>query len=148
MTSSSGTRPGRDGWTIGIAPLEAPRAPPQRFLALRNAAVSTSGDAERFVEIDGRRYAHIVDPRTGLGVVDRSSVTVVARDGATADGLATAVFVLGPDRGLALVEVTDDAAALIVRSTGTTTYVLESKRLERIPTARPDPSSGFPVERP
>ena len=77
--------PDAAGWTIGIAPLEAPTAPPRQFLRLKNAAVSTSGDAERFVEIDGKRYSHIVDPQTGLGVVDRASVTVVARDGATAD---------------------------------------------------------------
>ncbi|MFO0952632.1 MAG: FAD:protein FMN transferase [Isosphaeraceae bacterium] len=107
--------PGRDGWTVGIAPLDAPNAPPRRFLSLKNAAVSTSGDAERFVVIDGRRYSHIVDPRTGLGVVDRCSVTVVARDGATADALATAVFVQGPAKGLSLVEATPGASALVMR---------------------------------
>ena len=107
-TSSSAARPPtRDGWTIGIAPLEPARtAPPPVPDRSRDAAVSTSGDAERFVEIDGKRYSHIVDPRTGLGVVDRSSVTVVAPDGATADGLDTAVYVLGPERGIALVEET------------------------------------------
>ena len=109
--------PGRPGWTIGIAPLEAPDAPPSRFLSLRRAAVSTAGDAERFVVIDGRRYAHIVDPKTGLGVVSRSSVTVIAPDGATADALDTAVFVLGPERGLKLIEETPGVAALIVRKT-------------------------------
>ena len=84
-------------------------------MRLNNAAVSTAGDAERFVEIDGRRYSHIVDPKTGLGVVDRASVTVVARDGATADALDTAVYAMGPSRGLPIVEATEGAAALIVR---------------------------------
>ena len=79
--------PGADGWTIGIGPLDDPDAPPRAVPRVKNAAVSTSGDAERFVEIGGKRYSHIVDPRTGLGVVDRCSVTVVARDGATADSL-------------------------------------------------------------
>ena len=78
-------------------PLETPGVRPSRFLRCTNAAVSTAGDAERFVEIDGKRYSHIVDPRTGLGVVDRCSVTVVAPDGATADSLATAAYVLGPE---------------------------------------------------
>ncbi len=108
--------PGADGWTIGIAPIDAPDAPPSRYLRLQNAAVSTSGDSSRFVEIDGRRYSHIIDPKTGLGVVERASVTVVAPDGATADALDTSVYLLGPDRGLALVEAIEGAAALIVRS--------------------------------
>ena len=110
--------PGADGWTIGIAPLDDARdAAPAGSSSSKNAAVSTSGDAERFVEIGGKRYSHIVDPRTGLGVVDRSSVTVVAPDGATADGLATRPSTSSaPSRGLGPVEATDGAAALIVRS--------------------------------
>ena len=114
----SGPPPDAPGWSIGIGPLESPGSAPRRFLSVKNAAVSTSGDAERFVEIDGMRYSHIVDPRTGLGVIDRSSVTIVARDGATADSLATAVYVLGPRRGLPLVEATEGAATLIVRAAG------------------------------
>lgn len=131
----SGPPPGLEGWTIGIGPLESPGATPSRYLAMKNAAVSTSGDAERFVEIDGRRYAHIVDPRTGLGVVDRSSVTVIAPDGATADSLATSVYILGPARGLALVEAIEGAAALIVRSTGQEPRTYESRRFKDLPTA-------------
>ncbi len=103
------------GWLIGIAPVEDPKGPPRQFLRVHNAAVSTAGDAERFVEIAGKRYSHIVDPRTGLGVVDRCSVTVVAPDGATADSLDTAAYVLGPERGLALIESTPGAAALVNR---------------------------------
>ena len=99
----SGPPPDADGWTVGIAPLETPASRARAvYLSLKDAAISTSGDAERFVEIDGKRYSHIVDPRTGLGVVDRCSVTVVAPDGATADSLDTAAYVLGPERGLAL----------------------------------------------
>jgi thiamine biosynthesis lipoprotein len=134
---ASGPPPGRDGWTIGIAPLDDPQSRPERYISLRDAAVSTSGDAERFVVIDGKRYSHIVDPRTGLGVVDRCSVTVVARDGATADALDTAVFVLGPERGLALVEATDGAAALIVRSEGGVTKSYESSRFRNVPRGQP-----------
>ncbi|QDV36009.1 FAD:protein FMN transferase [Tautonia plasticadhaerens] len=109
--------PGRDGWTVGIAPLDPARRP-GRFLSLSNAAVSTSGDAERYVEIDGVRYSHIVDPRSGLGLTGRSSVTVVAPDGTTSDGLATALSVLGPDRGLALAEEAEGVEALIVSAAG------------------------------
>jgi thiamine biosynthesis lipoprotein len=125
-----GAPPDLSGWTIGIGPLEAPTAPPRQFLRVKDAAVSTSGDAERFVEIGGKRYSHIVDPHTGLGVVDRSSVTVVARDGATADSLDTAVYVLGPERGMRLVEATEGAAALIVRIKDGKTETYASQRLK------------------
>jgi thiamine biosynthesis lipoprotein len=143
----SGPPPGAPGWTIGIGPLAAPGSPPQRFLRVKNAAVSTSGDAERFVEIDGRRYAHIVDPKTGLGVVDRSSVTVVARDGTTADSLATAVYVLGPERGLTLVEDTPGAAAQIERSTSAEEGVqaFSSRRFAEFLTDRPGSPDEVPV---
>jgi thiamine biosynthesis lipoprotein len=142
--------PGRAGWSIGIAPLEPPEARPHRFLSLAHAAVSTSGDAEQYVEIGGRRYSHIVDPATGLGVVDRCGVTVVAGDGATADGLATAVYVLGPARGLALVEATPGAAARIVRATPAGEQTIVSERFPLLDHDRsPAPPAGSaPGERP
>lgn len=140
----SGPPPGRDGWVIGIAPLEAPNAPPATLLSLHDTAVSTSGDSERYVVINGRRYSHIVDPRTGLGIVDRASVTVVARDGGTADALDTAVYAMGTERGLALVESIEGAAAHIVRATASGRVVLESRRFRSIP--RADPAhSGKPA---
>jgi FAD:protein FMN transferase len=104
--------PGAAGWRIGIAPLENPNAKPQRYLSLANAAVSTSGDAEQYVEIGGKRYSHIVDPKTGLGLTTRMSVTVIATDGKTSDGLATGMCVLGPERGLPVIEKIDGAAAM------------------------------------
>ena len=66
--------------------------------------MSTAGDLEQFAEIDGQRYSHILDPQTGLGLVGRVSVTVVAPRGMIADGIDTAVCVLGPTRGFELVE--------------------------------------------
>jgi thiamine biosynthesis lipoprotein len=110
-----GAPPETDGWRIGVAPVERPEEAPSRFLILKNAAVSTSGDAERFVVIDGERYSHIVDPKTGLGVRDRASVTVVAPRGATADPLATAVYVLGPEQGGKLVAGLEGCSSLFVR---------------------------------
>ena len=106
--------PGKMGWTIGVVPLSADGTPSREIL-LANAAVATSGDAFQHVEIDGKRYSHIVDPRTGLGLTDRIGVAVIARDCLTADSLGTAVSVLGPKAGLALVEDTPGAAAFIVR---------------------------------
>jgi thiamine biosynthesis lipoprotein len=105
--------PGESGWRIGVAPLE-PEQPPSRLLRLAKCGVSTSGDAWQHVEIAGRRYSHIVDPRTGLGLTAQSSVTVIAPNGMAADALATAVSVLGPEKGLALIERTCGAACLMV----------------------------------
>ena len=80
--------PGRAGWTIALGGADSTFA---------NVAVSTSGTGEQFVEIAGVRYAHVVDPRTGLGVTDARTVTVIAADAGVADALATALVVLGPE---------------------------------------------------
>lgn len=131
--------PGREGWRIGIAPLEI-GGPPSRYLTLANCAVATSGDAWRYVEIDGRRYSHIVDPRTGLGLTDHSGVTVIAPTGAAADALASAVSVLGPNAGLKLADATPGAAALIVRSPQGEIETRESARWKEPPAQRsPNP---------
>ena len=71
---------------------------------MTNAAVSTSGSAEQHLDVDGRRYSHVIDPSTRMGLVADITVTVIAPHGADADGLDTAISVLGADRGLALVE--------------------------------------------
>jgi thiamine biosynthesis lipoprotein len=127
----SGPPPDAAGWTIGIAPLEDPNRKPSRYLLLQDAAVSTSGDAEQYVEIDGKRYSHIVDPRTGIGLVGRQSVTVVARQGIMADSLTKVVSVLGPERGLAIIDGLEDGAALVVRETREGTETLTSKRFPK-----------------
>jgi thiamine biosynthesis lipoprotein len=119
--------PGKSGWTIQVAPLESAGAP-SITVRLANAAVTTSGDAFQHVVIDGRRYSHIVDPRTGLGLTDQAAVTVIAPDCTTADSLATAASVLGRAAGLALVDETDGAAALFVISTSAKPRLEESKR--------------------
>jgi FAD:protein FMN transferase len=104
--------PEEEGWRIGVASLEQD-APPSQFLCISNGAVATSGDIWQFVEIDGVRYSHILDPRTGLGLTNRSSVTIVAPTGIAADSLASAVSVLGPDAGMKLIERTAGTEALI-----------------------------------
>jgi thiamine biosynthesis lipoprotein len=124
--------PNAEGWKIGIAPLEDPDAKPRRFLFLANAAVSTSGDAEQFVEIDGKRYSHIVDPHTGIGLVGRSSATVVTRRGIDADSLTKIAAVLGPEKGLPILDAIDGAAALLVRKTDQGEEVFPSKSWSRL----------------
>jgi len=120
--------PGKVGWRIEVAPLDATNAPPPRFVLLRRAALATSGDLFQRVEIDGVRYSHIVDPKTGLGLTDHSLVTVIAPDCATANSVATAASVLGPQAGLKLIEATPDAAGRIVRKPGTVIEAFESRR--------------------
>jgi thiamine biosynthesis lipoprotein len=111
--------PGRPGWEIALAGLDTERAAPGSPLTLSHAGVSTSGDAEQWVEIGGTRYSHILDPRTGRPLTGHSSVSVVAGDATTSDMLATAVDVLGPDAGRRLVDGWAGAAALIgVRDAG------------------------------
>ncbi|MBX3411370.1 MAG: FAD:protein FMN transferase [Pirellulales bacterium] len=107
--------PGRAGWRVGVASLDAEKGEPSRYLTLQHAAVSTSGDAFQFVEIEGRRYSHIVDPRTGIGLTDRMSVTVIAPNGMTSDALATAACVLGLERGFKLIESIEGVEAFAVR---------------------------------
>lgn len=111
----SAAPPGERGWKIALVPLRENDETASRIVWLAEGALTTSGDAYQYVEFDGVRYSHIVDPATGLGLTMRSSVTVTARDGMTADSLATAVCVLGPKRGLSLLDTTAGAAALIVR---------------------------------
>ena len=123
--------PGKKGWRIEIAPLDATNPPPARFVLLANAGLATSGDLFQHVEIDGKRYSHIVDPRTGVGLTDHSLVTVIARDGITADSLATAVSVLGPEKGVRLVEKTKGAAVHITRMPGNEIEASDSPRFTR-----------------
>ncbi|MBI3838710.1 MAG: FAD:protein FMN transferase [Planctomycetia bacterium] len=121
--------PGKQGWTIGVIPLSTAGTPNKQIL-LANAAVSTAGDALQHVDIDGKRYSHIVDPHTGLGLTDRTAVTVIAGDCITADGLDTAINVMGPKAGLELIEKTPGTAAFIVRATDDEPQLFESRRFK------------------
>ena len=103
--------PGKTGWEIEIAPLEKGKEP--RKLILANAAVSTSGDLFQFVEIDGVRYSHVLDPKTGLGLTGRRSVSVVAKTGIEADSLTKACGVMPFEKAKALIESIDGAAMFI-----------------------------------
>jgi thiamine biosynthesis lipoprotein len=122
--------PGKAAWSVEIAPIT--KGQPIRTLQLANAAVSTSGDLEQFVVIQGVRYSHIVDPKTGLGLTGQRSVTVIAPRGVTADSMTKAVSLLPPDRALELVESTPGAATyIVVLEKDGKTVVTESKRLAK-----------------
>lgn len=114
---ASGERNGAP-WNIGI---RHPRGASDRLIAIlgvSGAAVATSGDYERFRIVDGIRYHHIIDPRTGLPARGCQSVTVVAPTSEEADALATAIFVLGPENGLALAESRQGVECLLVDAQG------------------------------
>lgn len=83
-------------------------------LALTDEAISTSGDYERFFDEGGVRYHHILDPKSGTSASGVRSVTVIGPDATVTDGLSTTVFVMGPERGLALIESTPGYAAVII----------------------------------
>jgi len=105
--------PGERGWRIGIAPLN-PDETPTRFVSLARGGISTSGDARQHLIVNGRRYSHIIDPRTGEPVSGRTSVTVIAPRGMLADGLATAASVIGPDGAQRLIEKFEGVELLMV----------------------------------
>lgn len=86
---------GEAGWRVGIAGLD-PKQPPLLVAHISNCAVATSGDAFQFLEHEGKRYSHILDPRTGYGVDHRATVTVFASSATQADAWASAITVLGP----------------------------------------------------
>jgi thiamine biosynthesis lipoprotein len=102
--------PGEPGWTIE---LESPAGASTR-IALSNCGFATSGDLYQFVELDGVRYSHIVDPRTGIGLTHSARVTVIAPDATTADSLSTALSVLEAEKGIAILEQHRGAEARIV----------------------------------
>jgi thiamine biosynthesis lipoprotein len=122
--------PGKRNWRVAVGKLDATNGEPARILHLNNAAVSTSGDAEQFVEIGGRRYSHIVDPHTGVGLTDRLQVTVLGRRATDTDAFATAVSVMGVKCGLALLESQPGLEGIVVRKTEHETKTFSSKRLK------------------
>lgn len=85
--------PGKTGWKVGLKTFDPER--PEEVVALSNCAVSTSGDLHQFVEIGGKRYSHILDPRTGLGLTEKVAVSVIAPTATVSDALATACCVTG-----------------------------------------------------
>lgn len=97
--------PGEVGWKIGIETLELGRdLKDLETVSLVNAAISTSGDSRRYLELDGVRYSHIVSSRSGLGLTERLGASVIAPDATTSDSHATAVVLLGTKEGLQFID--------------------------------------------
>jgi len=117
-TYVSGTKDGKT-WMVGIQNPEGPGS--IGALPVQDQAVVTSGDYQRFFEFEGKRYAHILDPRTGWPVARENSarsVTVVADNATDADAMCTAVAVMGPKDGMAFVEAHPEIEAVILPPVG------------------------------
>ncbi|MHC4462291.1 MAG: FAD:protein FMN transferase [Planctomycetota bacterium] len=117
-----GVRAGKkDSWLVGLQdPGKAVEAISGRALLLKlklvSRAVATSGDYQQFILIEGKRHSHIIDRRTATGARGLSSVTIIADSATDADALATAVSVMGTEKGLALIEKTPEAEAILISS--------------------------------
>ena len=112
-----GTKPDGSSWTIGIVnPMNNKKV--FSWFSLEHNAVVTSGDYEKFTQINGRRYSHIIDPRTGIPSQGIVSCTIFASKAELADAIATAVFVMGVESGLFLIDQLPDIEAILIDDSG------------------------------
>jgi len=133
---AAGQRGGRP-WRVGIRDPRGPRDDYFAIVQITNLSVSTSGDYERYFILEGVRYHHILDPRTGWPARGLRSVSVISPDATLADALSTALMILGPQRGLKLAERLDDVEAVVVdehAAVRTTSGVNRILRIRHLPT--------------
>ncbi|EAQ99968.1 FAD:protein FMN transferase [Maribacter sp. HTCC2170] len=110
-----GTKASGEKWLIGIAnPLSKDRI--FSWLPVIESSVATSGNYEKYVIINGKRYSHIIDPRTGYPSQGINSVSIFAKDAELCDALATAVYIMGKEAGLGLINQLPEAEVIIVDS--------------------------------
>ncbi len=130
-----GTRPGGDAWRIGIERPDSAARSVQRIAELRDQSMATSGNYRNFYDLDGRRFSHTIDPKTGYPKVDSiASATVVADNCALADGIATSMMAAGFESGLRLAEKHNWAVYLIrINEQGELESAASSKFTESFP---------------
>lgn len=124
--------PGRPGWNVEVLTHNRSGISDRIMLQLSNKAVATSGDLYQHVEINGKRYSHIIDPRTGLGLTDRRQVTVIAPNGTTADSYASATSVLEPQKALELINKMEGLSVFIEQYQETGIKRWQSKNFESL----------------
>lgn len=107
-----------DNWKIGI---QHPRKRNELIgtIEINGMGVSTSGDYEQYFKMEGKRYSHLLDPRTGYPANLCESVTIISTETSLADALSTGIFILGPVKGIELIEQLENVEGLIVDTTGT-----------------------------
>jgi len=110
--------PGKSGWTIGVDTADSETAGAPCSLLLHNAAVSTSGDEHQYLDANGHRYSHVINPKTGWALEGESSTTVIARDSTTADSLGTAFSLMSVPDGIRTAESLPGISILWVRQVG------------------------------
>ncbi len=109
-----------------VGPDDLAPGKPLLVLNVLDRAVTTSGDYRRFTTVQGQRQSHIMDTRSGRGADALASVTILAPDATTADALATAVSVLGPEKGMALIERVPDTEAILLTQDNLTDPLLST----------------------
>lgn len=108
-----GNQPNEKPWTIGIANPDHPQDA-FSYLEISGKAIATSGNYEKFIMIDGKKYSHTIDPKTGLPISGIKSVTVIANNAEFADAMATPIAVMGIPAGLYLVDQLPDLHCIII----------------------------------
>jgi len=111
--SAWGLQPDGKKWTIGVANPDAPNAA-FSYMEISNKAVATSGNYEKFVTINGKKYSHTIDPKTGLPITGIKSVTIIASNAEFADAMATPIAVMGIQAGLFLIDQIPDLFCIII----------------------------------
>jgi len=127
-----GAPPEREAWLVGIRDPSRPGKILPKPLRLLDRAVATSGDYEQFGAAAGRRYSHILDPRTGKPVEGMTSVTVIAPDATTADAYATALSALGPEQAVAFAEKRPGIEVMVISQRNGEARTLRSKGFSRL----------------
>jgi len=108
-----GLQPDGKEWTIGIADPDSTHHP-FSYLSISNMAIATSGNYEKFITVNGKRYSHTIDPKTGLPVTGIKSVTIISPNAEIADAMATPVMIMGVKVGLDLINQLNGLACIIV----------------------------------
>lgn len=121
---------GAKGWIIGINVPGEKQAIQQQLLVLKNTSVATSGDIYQYLDFNGTRYSHIVNPKTGIGLTHSANVTAIAPGGAVADWLATACSILPANKSMALIKRFNGGALLITQMKNETIERQQSKGFE------------------
>lgn len=123
--------PGKAGWKVGIQAMDGDSNELYRTVLLHNAGISTSGDTEQNVQINGVRYSHIIDPATGLGLTNRIQDTIIGPNATITDGLDTPIGIMGVKRGLTLIDSRPELAAIIVTKDAEGRHVFVSRQFQR-----------------